>query len=46
MTEAVPLRVGKTLFTRLGDWPGLFSVAASVAALVLTRRSRAVRGAA
>jgi apolipoprotein N-acyltransferase len=42
LTETVPLRVGKTLFTRLGDWPGLLSLAAAAAALVLTRRSRRV----
>jgi apolipoprotein N-acyltransferase len=41
LTETVPLRVGKTLFTRLGDWPGLLALAVSAAALVLTRRRRA-----
>jgi apolipoprotein N-acyltransferase len=38
LTETVPLRVGKTLFTRLGDWPGLLGLAVATAALVLTRR--------
>jgi apolipoprotein N-acyltransferase len=40
ITESVPLRVGKTLFTRLGDWPGLVALAVSAAALGLTRRRR------
>ena len=41
LTETVPLRVGRTLFTRLGDWPGLLALAVSAAALALTRwRSR------
>jgi apolipoprotein N-acyltransferase len=39
LTETMPLRVGKTLFTRLGDWPGLLSLAVSAAVLALTRRS-------
>jgi apolipoprotein N-acyltransferase len=42
LTESVPLRVGKTLFTRLGDWPGLLALAASAAALALTRRASRV----
>jgi apolipoprotein N-acyltransferase len=33
MTEKVPLRVGRTLFTRLGDWLGLLSLAVTTAAL-------------
>jgi apolipoprotein N-acyltransferase len=37
LTDTVPLRVGRTLFTRLGDWPGLLALAVSAAALVLTR---------
>jgi apolipoprotein N-acyltransferase len=37
LTDAVALRVGRTLFTRLGDWPGLVAVAVSAAALVLSR---------
>jgi apolipoprotein N-acyltransferase len=42
LTDTVPLRVGRTLFTRLGDWPGLLALAVSGAALVLTRwRARA-----
>jgi apolipoprotein N-acyltransferase len=42
LTDTVPLRVGRTLFTRLGDWPGLLALAVSAAALVLTRwRARA-----
>jgi apolipoprotein N-acyltransferase len=40
LTEAVPLRVGRTLFTRLGDWPGLLALAVSGATLVLTRWRR------
>jgi len=41
LTETVPLRVGRTLFTRLGDWPGLLALAVSAAALAFTRwRSR------
>ena len=39
LTESVPLRVGKTLFTRLGDWPGLLALATTAAALALTRRA-------
>jgi apolipoprotein N-acyltransferase len=42
LTESVPLRVGKTLFTRLGDWPGLLALAASAAALASTRRASRV----
>jgi apolipoprotein N-acyltransferase len=42
LTDTMPLRVGKTVFTRLGDWPGLLSLATSAAALALTRRSRRV----
>ncbi len=38
LTETVPLRVGKTLYTRLGDWPGLLSLAIATLALALTRR--------
>jgi apolipoprotein N-acyltransferase len=37
LTENVPLRVGKTLYTRLGDWPGLLALAISAVALALTR---------
>lgn len=33
MTESVPLRTRRTLFTRLGDWLGLLSLALSAAAL-------------
>jgi apolipoprotein N-acyltransferase len=40
LTETVPLRVGKTLYTRLGDWPGLLALAVTAAALVLTRPPR------
>jgi apolipoprotein N-acyltransferase len=40
LTETVPLRVGKTLFTRLGDWPGLLALAVSAAAIALTRPPR------
>ena len=40
LTETVTLRVGKTLFTRLGDWPGLLALAVSAAVLLLTRRPR------
>jgi apolipoprotein N-acyltransferase len=40
LTETVPLRVGKTLFTRLGDWPGLLAVGVSAAVLMLTRPRR------
>jgi apolipoprotein N-acyltransferase len=41
MTERVPLRVGQTLFTRLGDWVGLLSLAVTAGALgagLLARR--------
>jgi apolipoprotein N-acyltransferase len=41
MTERVPLRVGQTLFTRLGDWVGLLSLAVTAGAMgagVLARR--------
>jgi len=38
LTDTVPLRVGRTLYTRLGDWPGLLSLALSTTALALTRR--------
>jgi apolipoprotein N-acyltransferase len=42
LTDTVPLRVGRTLFTRLGDWLGLLALAVSAAALALTRwRARA-----
>jgi apolipoprotein N-acyltransferase len=41
LTETVPLRVGRTLFTRLGDWPGLLALAVSAAGLAATRRRRA-----
>jgi apolipoprotein N-acyltransferase len=44
LTGDVPLRVGKTLFTRLGDWPGLLALATSAAALLLTRRSQRLGG--
>ena len=40
LTDDVPLRVGKTLYTRLGDWPGLLSLAISAAAIAATRRRR------
>jgi apolipoprotein N-acyltransferase len=40
LTDDVPLRVGKTLYTRLGDWPGLLSLAVSAAAIAATRRRR------
>jgi apolipoprotein N-acyltransferase len=40
LTEDVPLRIGKTLYTRLGDWPGLLSLAISAAAIAATRRPR------
>jgi apolipoprotein N-acyltransferase len=40
LTETVPLRVGKTLFTRLGDWPGLLALAVSAAVLALTWQRR------
>ena len=40
LTETVPLRVGRTLFTRLGDWPGLLALALSAAALAATRGRR------
>jgi apolipoprotein N-acyltransferase len=45
LTEPVPLRVGRTLFTRLGDWPGMLALAVSAAALVLTRWRRRVEAA-
>jgi len=32
MTESVPLRARRTLFTRLGDWLGLLSLAVTTAA--------------
>jgi apolipoprotein N-acyltransferase len=41
MTERVPLRVGQTLFTRLGDWVGVLSLvvtAGAVGAGLLARR--------
>jgi apolipoprotein N-acyltransferase len=41
LTETVPLRVGTTLYTRLGDWPGLLSLAIATMALALTRRRAA-----
>jgi apolipoprotein N-acyltransferase len=41
LTESVPLRVGRTVYTRLGDWPGLLALAVSAAALALTRARRA-----
>jgi apolipoprotein N-acyltransferase len=37
LTETVPLRVGQTLFTRLGDWLGLLALAVSAATLALAR---------
>jgi apolipoprotein N-acyltransferase len=37
LTETVSLRVGRTLFTRLGDWPGLLALAVTAVALGLTR---------
>ena len=37
LTETVPLRVGQTLFTRLGDWLGLLALAVSAATLALVR---------
>jgi apolipoprotein N-acyltransferase len=33
MTEKIPLRARRTLFTRLGDWLGLLSLAVTTAAL-------------
>jgi apolipoprotein N-acyltransferase len=41
LTESVPLRVGRTVYTRLGVWPGLLALAVSAAALALTRARRA-----
>jgi apolipoprotein N-acyltransferase len=38
MTESVPLRTRKTLFTRLGDWLGLLSLGVSTAAVAGSRR--------
>jgi apolipoprotein N-acyltransferase len=38
LTDSVPLRVGRTLYTRLGDWPGLLSLAVTACVLGLTRR--------
>jgi apolipoprotein N-acyltransferase len=41
VTERVPLRVGQTLFTRLGDWVGLLSLAVTAGTLgagLLARR--------
>jgi apolipoprotein N-acyltransferase len=37
LTETVPLRVGRTLYTRLGDWLGLAALAVSTAAVAATR---------
>jgi apolipoprotein N-acyltransferase len=43
MTESVPLRARRTLFTRLGDWLGLLSLAVTTAVLAGTwRRPRPV----
>jgi apolipoprotein N-acyltransferase len=36
LTDTVPLRMGKTVFTRLGDWPGLVALALSAAAVIVT----------
>jgi apolipoprotein N-acyltransferase len=38
MTESVPLRTRKTLFTRLGDWLGLLSLGVSTVVLAGSRR--------
>ena len=38
MTESVPLRARRTLFTRLGDWLGLLSLAVTTAAVAGTWR--------
>jgi apolipoprotein N-acyltransferase len=38
MTETVPLRARRTLFTRFGDWLGLLSLAVTTAALAGTWR--------
>jgi apolipoprotein N-acyltransferase len=38
MTESVPLRGRRTLFTRVGDWLGLLSLAVTTAALAATWR--------
>jgi apolipoprotein N-acyltransferase len=40
MIESVPARGRRTLFTRLGDWLGLGSLAVTAAALAATRRPR------
>jgi apolipoprotein N-acyltransferase len=38
MTESVPLRTRRTLFSRLGDWLGLLSLGVSIAVLAGSRR--------
>ena len=38
MTESVPLRARRPLFTRLGDWLGLLSLAVTTAAVAGTWR--------
>ena len=40
MTESVPLGGRRTLFTRIGDWLGLLSLAVTTAALAATWRMR------
>jgi apolipoprotein N-acyltransferase len=42
MTETVPLRTRRTLFTRVGDWLGLLSLAVTTAAAAGTGRRAAV----
>jgi apolipoprotein N-acyltransferase len=44
MTETVPLRSRRTLFTRFGDWLGLLSLAVAAAALAATWRTPRVTG--
>jgi apolipoprotein N-acyltransferase len=42
MTESVPLRTRRTLFTRVGDWVGLLSLAVTAAVVAGTWRRAAV----
>jgi apolipoprotein N-acyltransferase len=42
MTETVPLRTRRTLFTRMGDWLGLLSLAVTTAVAAGTWRRAAV----